>query len=912
MLGPDVLDSPIGTALAPGWFGVNNRLKPSLIGADELASLVNARLDETGEPRLRPGTAWLTQAVADKAVRGLYYCDTPNIETVLKFVNGLVYHVPGAETGTPAAAIDGVATVPGARVQAAQLVDRVYFIDGNRLQSLHYDGMWQVTQVGAFFDGTALPRFRAICESGFRLWACGGAGIEEDTVYVSAVLNGQVWLRAAGTRVGRGLGDRIVALKPGPNGSVFALKRSSVWQVVPTGSIVDWTVNAISHQRGCVAAATAVNVNQDVIFLTDDGVTMLSRLLGDAPVGPLDLISAPIFATIQRINWATAQRTACAGLWGEYYLLAVPLDGANDNNTVLVYNTRTGKWSGEWTGWTPQAFVQTLFAGTRETLFGDASGALKRIDASASVDATGAGTAAEIEASLVSRAEQFGAGDLWKQPLMFEAEFRGSTATVDIQAKLDGSEPVVLSEDFATAPAAGAVARRCIENVRALPTCRELQVQIDSHGGPFALRELHWKALILRARWQPPAPELLAGLSSGSAGTLSAATGPDVPVSWPGYTLHGMERDDCTTSASWTLAQTRLAGSYEDPCENAAAWTLTAPRRAGSAEDNLSNATGWTLGPDVLPPDVPATPPTVTDPFQPPPPPSAPSAAQELREAIDTALADGADRYDLLNIEEDWSDSIAGFLSSVALWLNSRGPFKREEIATPAPIRRWFALRPRWFGEAMGPGNGLCPRYDASELGGAGALISESGSPEGTLDRSLQLTTPAIWSPNDAWTLFIVAKNLSPLTTTQRRLYAFGDSTGPVGGVGQFVLLAGKTGEGMVIEIADQGSLTYSAALSTSAYQILEIHKTAGAAISAFTLRVNGVTQTPSATTGGTTVPTWAPFTARHIIASGFTNQTGAGFRGRVAEVIRLTTDSSTVRGAARTFLAAKFGITLP
>ena len=240
MLGPDSLDSPPQPVHAPAWFGVNNRLKPSLIGPDELASLTNMRLDETGQPQLRPGTGWLCQAESAKTVRGLFYCDTPQIETLLKFVNGKVYHVPGAENGTPASLIDGIATAPGARVFAAQLVDRVYLVDGNRLQSLYYDAEWKTVQIGAFYDGTPLPRFRTICESGFRLFAAGGVGIEEDTVYVCAITEGQVWLRAAGTRVGRGNGDPIVVLKPGPNGSVFALKRSSAWQIIPTGSITDW------------------------------------------------------------------------------------------------------------------------------------------------------------------------------------------------------------------------------------------------------------------------------------------------------------------------------------------------------------------------------------------------------------------------------------------------------------------------------------------------------------------------------------------------------------------------------------------------------------------------------------------------------------------------------------------------
>jgi hypothetical protein len=59
-------------------------------------------------------------------------------------------------------------------------------------------------------------------------------------------------------------------------------------------------------------------------------------------------LSLPIQGYINRINWTVARTTARAHVWGDLYLLAVPLDGANTNNWILVYSISLGTWQGIW------------------------------------------------------------------------------------------------------------------------------------------------------------------------------------------------------------------------------------------------------------------------------------------------------------------------------------------------------------------------------------------------------------------------------------------------------------------------------------------------------------------------------------------------------------------------------------
>ncbi|HLP07945.1 MAG TPA: hypothetical protein VK178_07250 [Opitutaceae bacterium] len=504
----DSLDTPILTAGARGWSGVTNRQKAAAIGADQLAVLVNGRLDDTGSVQLRPGTEWLAKPVA-APVRGLGYFDVAGAEAALAFAYGKAYELPADRQPLAPIEIPNLALSTNGPYEAVESVDKLIVADGIRLLGLwRQNGAWQSMQVSTFTDGTLLPAVRHVLAHAFRVFICGGSGVAGEIVYGSDVLDPFSISNTVGVRVGRGEGDAIVALRPGPGQKFFALKSGSVWWVDTTGTADQWQCDAVTHEVGCWAGATAVVVNQDVLFLSRRGVAQLSRLQNDAPVSPADFVSAPIEATMARINWSAARRTACASLWREYYLLAVPLDGAQQNNTVLAYNTRTGQWSGEWTGWAPTAWCRSQFDGQTETLMGTAAGDIVRLDDLLTTDG-GDGTAAPIPLELETRAEAFDAADLLKMPHALDCEWRGGQAAVDVSLRADGGSPQVIEEDYETAPEDGGANRRLIANLRSLAGGRELQIRMVTTGGAFGLRELFLKALPLRARWTPPPAELL-------------------------------------------------------------------------------------------------------------------------------------------------------------------------------------------------------------------------------------------------------------------------------------------------------------------------------------------------------------------------------------------------------------------
>jgi hypothetical protein len=143
--------------------------------------------------------------------------------------------------------------------------------------------------------------------------------------------------------------------------SVMAFRNGAVCRIgsgiqVP---IVDWEFNWVSRQTGALNHGTIQQAGKDVYFLSETGrgVYSVSQMPASDQLGVQAPLSLPITNTIKRINWAVARTTARAIVWADLYMLAVPLDGANANNAILVYSVALGSWQGIWeTEFAPRTF----------------------------------------------------------------------------------------------------------------------------------------------------------------------------------------------------------------------------------------------------------------------------------------------------------------------------------------------------------------------------------------------------------------------------------------------------------------------------------------------------------------------------------------------------------------------------
>ncbi|XHR29909.1 MAG: hypothetical protein ACFUZC_05010 [Chthoniobacteraceae bacterium] len=148
-------------------------------------------------------------------------------------------------------------------------------------------------------------------------------------------------------RVNSGTDEVIMRIFPFTDSSILVFKSNSVWQISNlTGT---WSENAVQSVLnptvGCIARNSVAAVGADVFFLSRTGVyRVLQIIAGRLQTSPVP-VSDPIEPIIARINWAAAEN-AQAAVFGQYYCLAVPLDGSSVNNVILRYNTVSDNWEG--------------------------------------------------------------------------------------------------------------------------------------------------------------------------------------------------------------------------------------------------------------------------------------------------------------------------------------------------------------------------------------------------------------------------------------------------------------------------------------------------------------------------------------------------------------------------------------
>ena len=206
---------------------------------------------------------------------------------------------------------------------------------------------------GATATATVSPpptNLRLLINTGNRLFAVG-SGAERNTLYASDILDASVWDSQNSAVINGDDGDEIVAIIPYYQNRIIVFKKRRIFQVtIPADmtTAADWTIELISNNIGCVAEATAVQVNSDIFFLSDDGIRSLIRSAADDFTSVGLPISEVVKDVIQSIN--TAAIDVCtAHFYDNRYLLAFPSEANDVNDTILVYNTVLQAFEGTWT-----------------------------------------------------------------------------------------------------------------------------------------------------------------------------------------------------------------------------------------------------------------------------------------------------------------------------------------------------------------------------------------------------------------------------------------------------------------------------------------------------------------------------------------------------------------------------------
>lgn len=145
-------------------------------------------------------------------------------------------------------------------------------------------------------------------------------------------------------RITSGSSDFIVGLEPFTENTLIVFARRSIHRLSGvSGSLADVSVNVITPDLGCASRRSIVQVGNQVLFLSDQGVYAL-QFFDEYNLRGLEVpLSEPINPLIERINRRFIDKAVGAYFNNRYYL-AVPLDGSNEANVILVYNFINQGW----------------------------------------------------------------------------------------------------------------------------------------------------------------------------------------------------------------------------------------------------------------------------------------------------------------------------------------------------------------------------------------------------------------------------------------------------------------------------------------------------------------------------------------------------------------------------------------
>ena len=440
------LDDPLLDAGARAFTAVNSAVNPAVIDSTTLRSAGNMVLEGDGACRRRPGFVQVIPP-GRPMVSTAHWYDTPELEALILCRDGALFSYPSDTEGhaeTPVGLVDSAC----GRAPMAQLVNTLFAarVAGGVSWARFGGGAWTTGTVLADADAAVLPRFSFLAAHAFRLFAAEQGA---DTLWVSDILSADVpaaWSSLRTVRIGTGEGDPITAILPFQEQGLLVLKEHSAWILDVSGpDPALWAVRKLTGLAGCIAGRTAVQLGQDVLFLSRLGMMSLSALSRSDSVSTASSVSAPVRADIDRINWSQAS-TSFAAVWRQHYLLAAQRDDETSPTTFLAYNTETKTWSGLWSvpGSSASCYCVTRLGGRQETMVMTSDGGVWRLDPRSATDDQGDGW---VRCEAETKSFDWDAGHVGKRLMRMELTLEcRSDAEVSVRLRPDQSDPVPVED----------------------------------------------------------------------------------------------------------------------------------------------------------------------------------------------------------------------------------------------------------------------------------------------------------------------------------------------------------------------------------------------------------------------------------------------------------------------------------
>lgn len=207
-----------------------------------------------------------------------------------------------------------------------------------------------------------------------------------DEIIASDILDGSTYDQIQNQyRIASGGADYVVALHAFANNYLIVFMRRSIHLITGiNGDLANTSVQEITREVGCVARESVVQVGNQVLFLSDNGVYAVD--FGDLYNlrGAIVPLSADIQPIMDRIT-SDAALFAVGVYHDNRYWLSVPLDGDAENRSVLIYNFINQGWESvddvNRTGWDVISLVRTSSDGFHKLFAVSSQGAVHELEA---------------------------------------------------------------------------------------------------------------------------------------------------------------------------------------------------------------------------------------------------------------------------------------------------------------------------------------------------------------------------------------------------------------------------------------------------------------------------------------------------------------------------------------------------
>lgn len=345
-----------------GFIGLNSRDNPVNLGKNFVSKAQNIRMDR-GVASVRKGAERLTTgALVGQPIYGTCtYTTATGTELIILVVSdGLYSYNPdtaslSAKVNFPAG--QTIVATDEVELYQAQGIGYVYILRGFSKSVLRWDGSLTIVAPGPG-SHTNYPNSRHAIYYGNRHIV----QTDRNTISVSHYLRDNAWSNLDVFTINDGSSDTLVAIAPWTlNEFVIFMRNSIFYAAAGVGANAagdqaqesDSYIKSLASDVGCIAKGSIVQAGGGIIFLSDNGVYILNPAgagngAGNTPEGMRLLtiaepLSAPISDVIARINFNAVGKAVATYFENRYYL-AVPLDGSEYNNAILVYNFINKAW----------------------------------------------------------------------------------------------------------------------------------------------------------------------------------------------------------------------------------------------------------------------------------------------------------------------------------------------------------------------------------------------------------------------------------------------------------------------------------------------------------------------------------------------------------------------------------------